>query len=413
MSAQVERGAEEVASDGWRNVTLGEIYDIGSSKRVLQKQWKTSGVPFYRAREIVKLARHGFVDNDLFISEDHFAELEKAKGVPQPGDLMVSAVGTLGACYAVQPGDRFYFKDASVLSFRPIAPIEPRFMQYAFLSDDLLDKVKSGEGVTVGTFTIARAKATEFLLAPLEEQKRIVAVLDQAFAALDRARAHAEANLADAKDLFVRQRETLLNGNKKRWPAMTVSDVCERFEYGTSTKSLPEGRVPVLRMGNLQHGELDWSSLVYTDDKGDIEKLALHSDDVLFNRTNSAEHVGKTAIFRGEREAIFAGYLIRLHVRKDIINPEYLNIFLNSDAARDYGRTVMGKSVNQANISASKLRTYPIDVPSLAEQEAIVKNLLCIREQTDKLKSAFETKLTDLANLRQSLLQKAFSGQLT
>jgi type I restriction enzyme S subunit len=307
---------------------------------------------------------------------------------------------------------RHRFSITNVGGFIRILQPERIYCRYLYFALSYLHSQVVFDWVHKAHPSVIRNVYTAIPLPTLKEQKRIVAVLDQAFAALDRARAHAEANLADAQELFVRQRETLLSGNKKRWPAMTVSDVCERFEYGTSTKSLPEGRVPVLRMGNLQHGELDWSSLVYTDDSGDIQKLALHADDVLFNRTNSAEHVGKTAIFRGEREAIFAGYLIRLHVRKNIINPEYLNIFLNSNAARDYGRTVMGKSVNQANISASKLRTYPIDVPSLAEQEAIVENLLCIREQTSKLKDAFETKLADLADLRQSLLQKAFSGEL-
>ena len=80
---------------GWRDVTLGDVFDISSSKRVLQKQWKTAGVPFYRAREIVKLSQHGTVANELFISEELFEDFKVKYEVPEPGDLMVSAVGTL------------------------------------------------------------------------------------------------------------------------------------------------------------------------------------------------------------------------------------------------------------------------------------------------------------------------------
>lgn len=114
-------------SVAWADVKLGDIFEISSSKRVFQKEWQSAGVPFYRAREIVKLAENGTVKNDLFISEELFEEYKVKFGVPKPGDLMVSAVGTLGACYIVQPQDRFYFKDASVLRFKAKRKIYPRF----------------------------------------------------------------------------------------------------------------------------------------------------------------------------------------------------------------------------------------------------------------------------------------------
>lgn len=401
----------------WVTRPLSELTDkigSGATPKGGQSAYKENGISLIRSLNV----------HDLEFRYKDLARIDDAQAMAlsnvevEARDVLLNITGASIARCAQVPVDVLPARvNQHVSILRPKGGLlDSRFLSYLLVSDGTKNRllnIGDKAGATRQALTKAQLQAFEVPVPPLDEQKQIVAVLDQAFAALDRARAHAEANLADAKDLFVRQRETSLSGDKKRWPAMTVSDVCERFEYGTSTKSLPDGRVPVLRMGNLQHGELDWSSLVYTDDKGDIEKLALHADDVLFNRTNSIEHVGKTAIFRGGHEAIFAGYLIRLHVRKNIINPEYLNIFLNSNAARDYGRTVMGKSVNQANISASKLRTYPIDVPSLAEQETIVENLLCIREQTDRLKDAFETKLSDLANLRQSLLQKAFSGELT
>ena len=103
--------------DGWAWARLKELFNVCSSKRVLQSDWKKEGVPFYRAREIVKLSDNGFVDNELFISEEHFLSLSRDYGVPQPGDLMVSGVGTIGKIYIVKPSDHFYYKDASVLCF--------------------------------------------------------------------------------------------------------------------------------------------------------------------------------------------------------------------------------------------------------------------------------------------------------
>lgn len=261
--------------------------------------------------------------------------------------------------------------------------------------------------------SVIRKVYTAFPLPPLEEQKRIVAVLDQAFAALDRARALAEANLADAEETFRLQRESMLDGTAKGWTRAIIGEICDRFEYGTSAKSQPKGQMPVLRMGNLQGGRLDWSDLVFTDNADDIRKLRLEAGDVLFNRTNSIDHVGKTAIYRGERPAIFAGYLIRLHRKKSLVDAEFLNLYLNSDRAREYGRSVMGKSVNQANISASKLASYPIALPTLAEQVEIARSLNMLAVQVDGVRARYQAKLSELADLRQSLLQKAFAGELT
>src|SRR5215216_1598469 len=155
-------------SCAWPEVSFGDIFDIASSKRVLQRQWKRHGVPFYRAREIVKLAQHGRVANELFISEELYDELAKKYGVPKPGDLMVSAVGTLGACYQVQPGDRFYFKDASVLCFHPKTEVCSGFFEHAFLTRAIRNQIASGSGSTVGTLTISRANSLRIPLPPLD-----------------------------------------------------------------------------------------------------------------------------------------------------------------------------------------------------------------------------------------------------
>ena len=103
--------------EGWELKSLSQLFDVKSSRRVHQSDWKSSGIPFYRAREVVKLAKDGFVENDLFISQELYDEFIKDKGAPKAGDIIVSAVGTLGQCYLVKPADKFYFKDASVLWF--------------------------------------------------------------------------------------------------------------------------------------------------------------------------------------------------------------------------------------------------------------------------------------------------------
>jgi type I restriction enzyme S subunit len=165
-------------------------------------------------------------------------------------------------------------------------------------------------------------------------------------------------------------------------------------------------------MGNIQDGQFDWGNLVYSDDEDEIAKYLLKPNDVLFNRTNSPELVGKTAIYKGEMPAIFAGYLIRIRRKEDLLDGDFLSYFLNSQIALDHGKTVVISSVNQANINGAKLKGYPIPAPSLQDQRIIVKKLNGMREETQRLASLYQRKLAALDELKRSLLHQAFSGAL-
>ena len=269
-----------------------------------------------------------------------------------------------------------------------------------------------GTGTTFKELSSSNLRSIPITLPSTEEQRCIIAILDKGFEGLNRAYANVEANLQDLHELISTHFERELLQLDENFIQTTIGEICSRFEYGTSSKSQPCGSTPVLRMGNIQGGEIDWSDLVYTNNSNDIAKFQLQPLDVLFNRTNSLEHVGKSAIFREDRPAIFAGYLIRLHYHRKFIHPEFLNMYLNSKQARDYGRTISGKSVNQANISASKLKTYPITLPTIEKQTEIVRKIMDLRKPLRELERSLRQKLNDLSDLRQSLLQRAFAGEL-
>lgn len=165
--------------ESWKWVRLGEIVNIVSARRVHQSDWKTKGVPFYRAREIAKLADNGFVNNELFISEELYEEFSKT-GFPSSGDLMVTAVGTLGKCYIVKDTDKFYYKDASVICLENYAHLFPKYLRFIMDSEMLKNQIRSNSGgTTVATLTMVRMEQYMLPLPPLAEQKRIVAKLEQ------------------------------------------------------------------------------------------------------------------------------------------------------------------------------------------------------------------------------------------
>ena len=175
--------------EDWETVPLGELYKIGSSKRVLKADWKTDGVPFYRGREITLLSADGHVDNDLFITEQQYQSLSKKSGVPVAGDIMVTAIGTIGNTYLVEPNHKFYFKDASVLWLKKEAEVSSEYIRYWLKTDDFFSQLDKGNGATVDTLTIKKLASVVIQLPPLAEQQRIVAKLDAAFAEIDRANA--------------------------------------------------------------------------------------------------------------------------------------------------------------------------------------------------------------------------------
>jgi type I restriction enzyme S subunit len=161
---------------GWEIKKLGEVFEIGSSKRVYQSEWTTSGVPFYRAREIVKLARDGYVDNELFITEELYDKYAEKYGTPKVGDILVTAVGTLGVTYIVNEKDRFYYKDGNIICLHHKgAAVDSKYVDFCFKTPFVREQIDNWSGATVGTFTIVKANTTLIPLPPLSLQQSFAA----------------------------------------------------------------------------------------------------------------------------------------------------------------------------------------------------------------------------------------------
>lgn len=165
-------------TDRWGVTRLGEHFEITSSKRIFQREWRSSGVPFYRARELAILGEIGAVDNDLFIDRALFEKYKRLHGAPSAGDFLVTGVGTLGKTYVVGPADEFYFKDGNIIWFKRSDTVDSRFLKYLFEMPQVQDQVHGeSAGTTVGTYTITNAKRTRIPLVPIEEQRAIAIVL--------------------------------------------------------------------------------------------------------------------------------------------------------------------------------------------------------------------------------------------
>lgn len=295
------------------------------------------------------------------------------------------------------------------------------FLMHYLNMVDYKDYVK---GTTRLKLTQGSMQLMPFPLPPLSEQQRIVERIEELFAKLD----EAKERLQEVAESFAVRKAAILhkaftgeltkqwrleNGvSDESWEEKTIGEICSSLKYGTSKKSSDDGEVVVLRMGNLQNGEIDWSNLAYTSDEEDKKKYLLKSGDVLFNRTNSPELVGKTSIYRGEMPAIYAGYLIKLDYEKNIVVGDYLNYYLNSSKAKEYYMQVKTDGVSQSNINAKKIGEFEIPLPTLSEQHEIVRLIDELLARERKAQQAAEQALASIDLMKKSILARAFRGEL-
>ena len=165
--------------NSWEWCRVCAILIISSARRVHEKDWRTFGVPFYRAREIGKLADNGYVDNDLFIEKSLYDDFSKS-GIPRVGDLMMTAVGTLGKTYVVTNESPFYYKDGSVLCIGNPYRLNSFYLKYFFESSTFSNQyVVESDGTTVATLTMVRLNKYFIPIPPLSEQQRIVDKIEE------------------------------------------------------------------------------------------------------------------------------------------------------------------------------------------------------------------------------------------
>ena len=423
--------------ESWKWVRWGEVINIVSARRVHQSDWKSEGIPFYRAREIVKLAENGFVDNELFISEELFEELSKS-GVPHSGDLMVTAVGTLGKTYIVRPEDHFYYKDASVICFENFGHILPEYLKYLMASELMRKQIKSNSGgTTVSTLTMVRMAEYILPFPPLAEQKRIVAKIEELLPLVDRY-AVSYGNLEQLNAKFpedmkksilqyaiqgklVEQRAEEGTGEelyqqiqaekqrliqekkiKKEKPLVEISedeipfDIPESWkwvrwgnlsfsiQYGYNAPAKKSGRIRMVRISDIQGGKVIWDSIPFCDIKEEeIPTYLLSSNDILFARTGGT--VGKSYIVKEiPEEAIYAGYLIRTRY-SDMLCPEYLYYFMQTHL---YWTQLRNGTIAtaQPNCNGQTLSKMILPLPPLAEQKRIVAKIEELLPLCDRLR---------------------------
>ncbi len=229
--------------------------------------------------------------------------------------------------------------------------------------------VKDGVGGAQPNISVGYLKKVSMELPEIKEQDEIVNILNKVSDVVEMRTKEIE-NL----DELIQARFVELFGdpikNPKDWEMVTIGDIVTEVRYGTSKPAVEGGKYPYLRMNNLtSDGQLDLTDLKYIDISDDeIEKCIVRKGDVLFNRTNSIELVGKTAVFDLPEDMVIAGYIIRVRLNSRLL-PEIFSQYMNLEALKDILRSMAKGAVNQANINAQELQRIKIYVPDMELQE--------------------------------------------
>jgi type I restriction enzyme S subunit len=199
------------------------------------------------------------------------------------------------------------------------------------------------------------------------------------------------------------------------WIWANLGQILDLAQYGTSVKASASirGGIPILRMGNIQDGRLDFRDLKYIDTQyEDMAKYTLQRGDVLINRTNSPELVGKAALFDHEGTHLFASYLIRLRPYPDMASSAFMNFVINSHIGRRHVQEVKHQVAGQANINTSDIRSMPIPLPPLEEQKEVATRIEGLFARTDAIQASVEAARQQADKLEQSILARSFRGEL-
>ena len=322
--------------------------------------------------------------------------------VAQPNDILISVRAPIGA---------LNFAKEECCIGRGLAALTPDRSKVSLEFIYWVLKWKKAELNSKGTGSTFKAisrKVLEETLVPaidFEKQYEYAEILGKTYSIIKKYKK--ELNCLDGliKARFVEMFGDPIQ-NPKGWEVVTIGDIVTEVRYGTSKPAVEGGKYPYLRMNNLTaDGHLDLNDLKYIDIPDDeIEKCVVRKGDVLFNRTNSIELVGKTAVFDLPEDMIIAGYIIRVRLTEKML-PEVLSQYMNLEALKGILRGMAKGAVNQANINAQELQSIKVYIPEMELQKQFVK----MKEQIYKSKVAVQKALDETQMLFDSLMQEYFN----
>ena len=346
------------------------------------------------------------IDDNTDVVDDDAINLIHKRSQIKKGDILFCSIGRMGDMYIIPEDPKGWDINESVFAFTLNTEIvRQKYFYYIFKHQDTLDFLnQNSSGSTFKSIKMNQLKRMLFKLPPLEEQDRIISLLDSLCSIIE-----ARQQQLQRLDELVKARFVEMFGayplNPMGWKKGIIRDVVADVRYGSSRPAVDGGKYPYLRMNNITYGgELDLSDVKRIDvPENELGKCTVRRGDVLFNRTNSKELVGKTCVYDRDEMMVLAGFVIRVRVN-DLVLPEFLSAFLNTDFSKRILLGMCKAAIGQANINAQEMQNIGIYIPPIELQREFVQ----FKNQTDKSKASVQKALDEAQLLFDSLMQKYF-----
>ncbi len=356
-------------------------------------------------------ANHGKrIDDTLETTNELGIKNSSARVLPKD-TVCLSRTASVG--YVVVMG-RPMATSQDFVNWVPSGELDPRFLKYLFIAegDDLL---RFASGAIHQTIYFPEAKAFHICLPSLAEQRRIVGLLDEAFAGVAAAKANAEKNLHNASALFESRLQSAFTQRGKGWVEKTLGELAT-FRNGVNyTKDSRGDRIKIVGVGNFQKhfsAPLDDLATVTIDGKLS-ERDSLKRGDILAVRSNgNVDLIGRCVLVGEVTERIsHSGFTIRIRLSNASVLPKYVCYFMKSAGSRKL-LTEGGVGTNIKSLNQGMLSALSIPFPPIAAQSVLIEQLESLSEETQRLVRIYERKSAGLEALRKSLLHQAFTGEL-
>ena len=347
-----------------------------------------------------------FIDDNTDVIDDDAIKMIHKRSQIKKGDILFASIGRMGDMYIIESEPKGWDINESVFAFTlDTSIIRQKYFYYLFRVKSILNYLDSNSsGSTFKSIKMNQLKKMVFDIPSLDEQDTIINVLDRISCVIELKKQE-----LDKLDELVKARFVEMFGtypkNPMGWDTGTIRDIVADVRYGSSRPAVDGGKYPYLRMNNITYGgELDLSDTKQIDiPDNELEKCTVRRGDVLFNRTNSKELVGKTCVYDRDEMMVLAGFIIRVRVTERIL-PEFLSSFLNTDFSKQMLLGLCKAAIGQANINAQEMQNIGLYLPPIELQRQFV----LFEEQIDKSKVAVKKSLDEAQLLFDSLMQKYF-----
>lgn len=396
-------------------VSLGEVCTLQNGFAFKSKDFVQEGVPVLR---ISSIQNEEVCDNrPVFVNPNSYKE-DLSRYIVANGDLLIAMSGATTGKVGFNNTGEEYLLNQRVGKFKPSAKLDLQFLFY-YLSSKVEENLKISAGSAQPNLSTAQIKAFQIPLPSLPEQKRIVAILDEAFAGIDEAIVNTEKNLAAARELFESYLNTIFTQKGEGWETKPLKGYCSDYKsaivdgpFGSNLKKehFVESGVPVLKIQNIKSYKIIDKKLNYVtyQKASELSRHAFKRGDIVMTKLGNP--LGVSAIVENMDSGVIVADLVR--VRADKINTEYLCYQLNSPVIKSFINSKQ-KGATRPRVKITIVRDLPIAAPSSEDQERIVLQINQISEQVKRTEDIYRQKIASLNELKQSLLQKAFSGELT